>query len=149
MLDQLRKLKENNVTNILALRGDKIPGEELSGKFKYASDLVKFIKDYDSSFNIVGACYPEGHCESSSIDEDIENLRYKIDAGVTHLITQLFFDNDHFYNFMEKLEAANINVPVEAGIMRLRISRRLSASWHVRRQHTKQVFNYDKQVQLR
>ena len=63
--------------------------------------MAAFIKSYDDSFNISGACYPEGHCDAADIDADIENLKKKVDAGVTHLVSQLFFDNNHFYEFME------------------------------------------------
>ncbi|MDY4922751.1 methylenetetrahydrofolate reductase [NAD(P)H] [Frisingicoccus sp.] len=112
----LDRLKEEGVNNILALRGDITPNNGIID-FEHASDLAAFIKEYDDSFNISGACYPEGHCDAANIDEDIENLKRKVDAGVSHLVTQLFFDNDHFYEFMDKVEKAGIRVPVEAGIM--------------------------------
>lgn len=112
----LDRLKEEGVHNILALRGDITPNNGIID-FEHASDLAAFIKEYDDSFNISGACYPEGHCDAANIDEDIENLKRKVDAGVSHLVTQLFFDNDHFYEFMDKVEKAGIRVPVEAGIM--------------------------------
>lgn len=112
----LDRLKAEGVHNILALRGDITPNNGIID-FEHASDLAAFIKEYDDSFNISGACYPEGHCDAANIDEDIENLKRKVDAGVSHLVTQLFFDNDHFYEFMDKVEKAGIRVPVEAGIM--------------------------------
>lgn len=112
----LDRLKEEGVHNILALRGDITPNNGIID-FEHASDLAAFIKEYDDSFNISGACYPEGHCDAANIDEDIENLKRKVDAGVSHLVTQLFFDNDHFYEFMDKVEKAGIRVPVEAGII--------------------------------
>ena len=116
IIEFLDRLKAEGVHNILALRGDITPGNGVID-FEYASDLVSFIKKYDDSFNVSGACYPEGHCDAASIDEDIENLKKKVDAGVTHLVTQLFFDNDNFYTFMDKVEKAGIRVPIEAGIM--------------------------------
>ena len=116
IIDFLDRLKAENVHNILALRGDITPENGVID-FEHASDLAAFIKKYDDSFNISGACYPEGHCDASSIDEDIENLKKKVDAGVTHLVTQLFFDNNNFYTFMDKVEKAWIRVPIEAGIM--------------------------------
>ncbi|MBQ2288071.1 MAG: methylenetetrahydrofolate reductase [Lachnospiraceae bacterium] len=116
IIDFLDRLKAENVHNILALRGDITPENGVID-FEHASDLAAFIKKYDDSFNISGACYPEGHCDASSIDEDIENLKKKVDAGVTHLVTQLFFDNNNFYTFMDKVEKAGIRVPIEAGIM--------------------------------
>ncbi|MDY5955647.1 methylenetetrahydrofolate reductase [NAD(P)H] [Frisingicoccus sp.] len=112
----LDRLKAEGVHNILALRGDITPNNGIID-FEHASDLASFIKEYDDSFNISGACYPEGHCDAANMDEDIENLKRKVDAGVSHLVTQLFFDNDHFYEFMDKVEKAGIRVPVEAGIM--------------------------------
>ena len=112
----LDRLKAEGVHNILALRGDITPNNGIID-FEHASDLASFIKEYDDSFNISGACYPEGHCDAANMDEDIENLKRKVDAGVSHLVTQLFFDNDHFYEFMDTVEKAGIRVPVEAGIM--------------------------------
>ena len=112
----LDQLKASGVSNVLALRGDKTPENGVID-FKHADDLTRFIREYDDSFNVIGACYPEGHCEAASLDEDIENLKRKVDAGATHLISQLFFDNGQFYNFMDKVEKAGIRVPIEAGIM--------------------------------
>lgn len=115
--DQLVKLREAGVQNILALRGD-IPAEGTPVmEFKHANELVAFIKEFDSNFNVAGACYPECHVDAANLDEDIENLKKKVDAGVTHLTTQLFFDNELFYSFREKVEKAGINVPITAGIM--------------------------------
>lgn len=116
IIDFLQRLKAEGVQNILALRGDITPENQVID-FEHASELAAFIKNYDDSFNISGACYPEGHCDAASLDEDIENLKKKEAAGMTHFISQLFFDNDHFYRFMDKIEKAGIRVPVEAGIM--------------------------------
>lgn len=113
MLDEL---KANGIENILALRGDLNPDIPAIGDFEYASDLVKFINVY-GGFNVIGACYPETHLEASSPAEDIKNLKYKVDCGCNELISQLFFDNNFFYSFLEKCDIAGINVPVEAGIM--------------------------------
>lgn len=117
IIEILDNLKKIGVQNILALRGDLPTEGELVMAFEHASDLTAFIKSYDSYFNVAGACYPECHVDASSLDEDIENLKKKVDAGVTHLTTQLFFDNDLFYSFREKVEKAGINVPIAAGIM--------------------------------
>ncbi len=115
--DTLKMLKEIGVQNILALRGD-MPSEGAPiMAFPHASDLAKFIRAFDPYFNVAGACYPECHVDAASLDEDIENLKKKVDAGVTHLTTQLFFDNEIFYAFREKVEKAGINVPIAAGIM--------------------------------
>ena len=113
----LKHLKDAGVQNILALRGDMPEEGELKMAFPHASDLAAHIRDYDGYFNVAGACYPEGHVDAESLDADIENLKKKVDAGVTHLTTQLFFDNDIFFRFMDKLDKAGSNVPVAAGIM--------------------------------
>ncbi len=112
----LEELKRRGIENILALRGDINPDIEPVKDFKYASELVEFIKS-KGDFDVAGACYPEGHIEADSIVDDIRNLRTKIDAGAEHLISQLFFDNKFFYEFREKAAIAGINVPIEAGIM--------------------------------
>lgn len=121
----LADFRAAGIENILALRGDKVEGKEPCNDFLHASDLIQFIKNFDAlnqdsseqEFNIIAACYPEGHPESSSLVEDIKNLKTKVDAGVTQLISQLFFDNNCFYDFLEKAKIAEINVPIEAGIM--------------------------------
>lgn len=113
---ELKSLKDNGIENILALRGDINPDVPRCNDFAYASDLVCFIKEH-GDFGISGACYPEGHAEAENMVQDILNLKKKIDAGVTHLMSQLFFDNSYFYEFIEKARIAGVNVPVEAGIM--------------------------------
>ena len=117
IVETLKMLKEIGVQNILALRGDMPAEGETSMAFPHASDLAAFIRDFDPYFNVAGACYPECHVDAKNLDEDIENLKKKVDAGVTHLTTQLFFDNDIFYEFREKVEKAGIHVPITAGIM--------------------------------
>ena len=112
----LKRLKELGVTNVMALRGDRIDGVA-DGDFKYASELAAHIKSAYPEFNVAGACYPEGHVEAESRYEDIKNLRKKVEAGVTHLNSQLFFDNEDFFEFSELLSLAGIDVPVQAGIM--------------------------------
>ena len=114
--DILDSLGERGIENILALRGDITPGVEPKSDFRYASDLVSYIKQI-GDFNIIGACYPEGHNECATVDEDIRNLKTKVDAGTDQLITQLFFDNSYFYDFRERAARAGISVPIEAGIM--------------------------------
>lgn len=113
---ELNALKENGIENILALRGDINPDVPRCNDFAYASDLVSFVKEH-GDFGISGACYPEGHAEAENMVQDILNLKKKVDAGVTHLMSQLFFDNSYFYEFLEKARIAGVNVPVEAGIM--------------------------------
>ncbi len=116
ILKILGDFKECGVENILALRGDINPNVPPKDDFKYASELITFIKE-NGSFGISGACYPEGHLDSENMVEDILNLKKKVDAGAEHLMSQLFFDNACFYNFLEKARIAGVNVPIEAGIM--------------------------------
>lgn len=115
----LNQLREKGIENILALRGD-IPSDGLvleNPPFRHASELITEIKQHDSDFCIGGACYPEGHPESVSIAQDIDGLKYKIDAGCEFLTTQMFFDNQIMYNFMMRTMSAGISVPIVAGIM--------------------------------
>lgn len=112
----LTRLKEAGLYNILALRGDVNPDLTLRHDFTYASELVSFIKT-QGDFAVSGACYPETHGEAPDAISDIRNLKKKVDAGVEHLVSQLFFDNDIFFDFYEKTRIAGISVPIEAGIM--------------------------------
>lgn len=115
--EMLDKLRANGIENILALRGDIPEGLDRTNlEYRYASELVSEIKEY-GGFCIGGACYPETHPESSSSMEDIANIKKKVDAGVEFLTTQMFFDNDIYYNFLYRLREAGVNVPVIAGIM--------------------------------
>lgn len=113
----LEELKEKGIDNILALRGDVNPNFELKHDFRYASELTEYIMSKNMGFNVSGGCYPEVHQEAESLIADIKNLKKKIDAGADHLISQLFFDNNAFYDFIEKVRIAGIDVPIEAGIM--------------------------------
>ncbi|KRL05792.1 methylenetetrahydrofolate reductase [NAD(P)H] [Liquorilactobacillus oeni] len=117
VLNLLDQLAEVHVNNILALRGDYIADKKPAGDFCHANELVEFIKKERPGISIAGACYPDKHREAASFVEDITCLKRKIDSGSDHLITQLFFDNQTFYDFKEKAEIAGINVPIEAGIM--------------------------------
>lgn len=114
----LQQLQGHGVNNILALRGD-IPSDmqgDHQGSFAHASDLMRFVKE-QGDFCVGGAAYPEGHPESGSLEQDIENTKYKVEAGVDFLVTQMFFDNTILYNYMFRLLRAGINVPVVPGIM--------------------------------
>lgn len=116
----LADLKANGIENILALRGDYVEGVEPVHDFKYASDLCEYIErtdEYREFFDIGGGCYPEVHGEAENEVEDILNLKKKVDAGASHLISQLFFDNNAYYRFIERAKIARIDVPIEAGIM--------------------------------
>lgn len=116
VIQMLEDFRGTGIENILALRGDVNPNCKQKQDFKYASDLISFIKE-NGDFNIIAACYPEGHAQCPTIIEDIRNLKRKVDAGANQLITQLFFDNNYFYSFRERVAIAGINVPIEAGIM--------------------------------
>lgn len=114
----LDELKNNNIHNVLALRGDIPVGFKIEDNldYKYAKDLIKEISD-GKDFSIAAAAYPEGHVDCRDLEENIKYLKEKIDSGAEVLITQLFFDNNNFYEFKEKLYKHNIKVPVIVGIM--------------------------------
>lgn len=109
-------LYENKIENIMALRGDINPNIAPKKEFTYASELVEYIKNR-GGFYISGACYPEGHVDADNLDDDIRHLKIKVDAGAEHLVSQVFFDNSYFYNFIEKARKAGIKVPIQAGVM--------------------------------
>lgn len=104
------------IDHILALRGDINPDIPPVKDFAYACDLIRYLRS-KGDFDIAAACYPEGHPDADTLEQDIENLKIKVDAGADHLITQLFFDNSFFWNFHEEAAKKGINVPIEAGIM--------------------------------
>lgn len=112
----LKALKREGIENILALRGDLPLDKKVNGEFSYAKDLIRHI-DGQGDFNIVGACYPEGHIDCRDLDKDVLHLKEKEEAGATHFISQLFFDNDYFYDFLDKKQRYNIKTPIQAGIM--------------------------------
>ncbi len=112
------EIKANGIENILALRGDIPKGGEypVGEYYKYASELVKEIKS-KGDFCVGAACYPEGHTECEHKEDDIKNLKLKVDSGVDFLTTQMFFDNNVLYNFLYRIREQGITVPVIAGIM--------------------------------
>lgn len=113
-------LKVAGINNVLALRGDPPSGQSefhvTECGFAHANQLIEFIRDR-SELCIGAACYPEGHPESAGLDKDLEHTKRKVDAGADFLITQLFFDNDHFLSLRERAEKIGIKVPIVAGIM--------------------------------
>ena len=114
----ISELKSRNIENILALRGD-IPEHAdfpLPDQYHHAIELIREIKE-QGDFCIGGACYPEGHPEAYNMNEDLGYLKEKVEAGCDYLTTQMFFDNNIYYNFMYKALQKGINVPVVAGIM--------------------------------
>ncbi|MCL2748420.1 MAG: methylenetetrahydrofolate reductase [Oscillospiraceae bacterium] len=123
----LAALRAHGVENILALRGD-IPEGTLFpelGQYRFASELMADIRDF-GGFCVGGACYPEGHPESESLQKDIESLKIKADCGCEFLTTQMFFDNNILYNFMFRLLRNGIQLPVVAGVMPVTDSRQIA-----------------------
>lgn len=145
--ETLTRLREDNVENVLALRGDINPDLPRRMDFLHASDLAKAIAQ-TGGFGVAGACYPEGHLESPSLKADVESLRYKAEAGVSHLITQLFFDNVSYYRFLNMARKAGISLPVQAGIMPIVSKRQIErtvalSSASLPPQFTKMISRYD------
>ena len=127
----LFELKKKGVRNVLALRGDRpktMTEEEYENRYyRYAADLIPEIRGTGDMF-VAGACYPEIHPESSSAEDDLKHLKEKVDLGLDCLITQMFFDNDTFYRFIERIRKAGITVPVHAGIMPITRANQLGTS---------------------
>ena len=111
-----RVLMQEGMQNILALRGDRNPNVPEKDEFKHASDLIAYLKE-KGDFCIAGACYPECHPESENRVSEMRNLKKKVDAGAEVLLSQLFFDNEQFFQFREDCRIADINVPIVPGIM--------------------------------
>lgn len=116
----LTNLYRNGIHNLLALRGDQplwMSDEQFAARYyEHASDLVKDVREA-YPFSVAGACYPEVHQEAAGLDEDIANLKIKVEEGVDFLITQLFYDNETFYHFLDKVRGVGIEVPVLPGLM--------------------------------
>ena len=116
----LNSLKENNVQNVLALRGDYpkdfAPGSFTGGGYKNSAELIEYFKR-NSDLGIGAACYPEKHPDAKDLNSDIAFLKRKMDAGADFLVTQMFFDNELFYDFYDKTQKKGITLPIIAGIM--------------------------------
>jgi methylenetetrahydrofolate reductase (NADPH) len=115
----LDSLQQAGVTNIMALRGDVPKDMDRASAFvhfRHASDLISHIQ-VRGGFHTAAACYPEGHAQSDYLEQDIDMVKRKVDAGAELLVTQLFFDNVLFYRFMELLRRRGVTVPVTAGVM--------------------------------
>src|SRR6266436_2230299 len=118
----LERISDARIENVLALRGDPPKGQTefkaVEGGFRFASELVRFIRDrHNSALCLGGACYPEKHPECGNPAVDLMNLKRKVDEGLDFVITQLFFDNRHYFEFVERARRAGIKVPIIAGIM--------------------------------
>lgn len=124
-------LQEAGVNHVLALRGDRplsMSDEQFdSREFYYATDLVRHLKEH-TGLQISGACYPEKHFEAPSLEEDLRHLKEKVEAGVTSLVSQMFFDNTFFYRFLDKAHALGIHVPIHAGIMPITTAKQLGTT---------------------
>ena len=124
-------LKEAGINHVLALRGDRpqtMTDEQYNSReFYYATDLVRYLKEH-TDLQISGACYPEKHFESPSFEEDLRHLKEKVDTGVSSLISQMFFNNDYFYRFLDKARTLGINVPIHAGIMPITTAKQLGTT---------------------
>ena len=127
----LQELKDKGVSNVLALRGDRprhMSDEAYAHRtFSHADDIIRIIRK-ESDICIAAACYPEIHPESESRKSDLFYLKQKIDCGVNFLITQMFFDNQAFYQFWEDAQKCGIKVPISAGIMPITSARQLGTS---------------------
>ncbi len=117
----LERLAAGNIENILALRGDPPQGQDTfvrtEGGFGYANELVAFIQSHRADFCLGGAGYPEGHTECRDLDKDIAHLRQKVEAGLDFVVTQLFYDNQDYFAFVERARSVGITVPIVPGIM--------------------------------
>ena len=118
---RIKDMKDAGIHNIMALRGDLAPEmkekDRSTWDYKHAVELIREIKDSGGDFCIGAACYPEVHPESANQKEDIAHLKEKVDAGAEFLTTQMFFDNNLFYNFLYKIREAGITCPIIPGIM--------------------------------
>ena len=111
-----KELSQEGIQNVLALRGDRNPDIPEKKDFIHASDLIAYLKQ-TGDFCIAGACYPECHPESAGRVEEMRHLKQKVDAGAQVLLSQLFFDNQFYYRFVEDCRIAGIDVPITPGIM--------------------------------
>jgi methylenetetrahydrofolate reductase (NADPH) len=123
--DELRatlgRMRDAGVENVLALRGDPPAGQErwskTEGGLEYSRELVELIRSEFPEFVVGGAAFPETHIHASSPEDDIRHLKAKVDAGMQFLITQLFFDNAHYFDFVARAREAGVEVPIIPGVM--------------------------------
>ena len=129
----IETFEKMNIDKILALRGD-IPEDKTlcSNDFKYANELVEFLK-IRSKLSIGVAGYPEGHIEAENIEEDIKNLKKKVDAGADVIFTQLFFDCEKYFKYLELVKKAGISVPIIPGIMPILSKKQIDRMTHLAR----------------
>ena len=131
IVERCRELEAHNVMHVLALRGDRpkdMPDEQYNAReFIYATDLIRFIRE-NSGLHVMAACYPEKHFEAPSMEADLAVMKEKQELGVEEYISQMFFDNRLFYDFLEKARAIGITKPIHAGIMPLTSAKQLGTS---------------------
>lgn len=131
ILNRCRELEERGITHVLALRGDRpkdMSDEQYHAReFNFAADLISFIRE-NSGLHIMAACYPEKHCEAASLELDMRYMREKQELGAEEFISQLFFDNRCFFQFMDKAEQIGITRPVHAGIMPITSAKQIGTS---------------------
>lgn len=121
----LQEYEDIGVQEILALKGDLPLEGSAQGDFPHAIDLVRFIKEQKPGFGIGAACFPEGHPDTPNRLQEMDYLKAKVDAGVDYLVTQLFFDNRDYFDFVERCRIAGISVPIVPGLMSLTSSKAL------------------------
>ena len=131
LLEVCNALKDNGVSHVLALRGDRpkdMSDEQFASRdFAHASDMMSYLKNH-TDLHMAGACYPEKHFEAFSLESDLNNLKRKQEAGAEFLISQLFFDNDFYYGFLEKTEKKGITIPICAGIMPITCAKQIGTT---------------------
>ena len=130
---EAESLREQGVTHILALRGDRpkdMSDEQFASRdFAHASHMIRYLKSLPGAgLQIAGACYPEKHYEAESLEQDLARLKEKQEAGARYLINQLFFDNRVFYRFLDRAAAKGITLPVSAGIMPITTARQIGTT---------------------
>jgi methylenetetrahydrofolate reductase (NADPH) len=114
----LEKYRDHGIRHIVALRGDLPSGMAQAGEFRYANELVAFIRrEFGDAFRIEVAAYPEYHPQARSVQEDLQNFKRKVEAGANSAITQYFYNADAYFSFIEACEAAGIDIPIVPGIM--------------------------------
>ncbi len=118
--DSLARLEAAGIENVIALRGDLPQGDNVGAPaksgFSHASDLIGHIRG-NFDFGVAAACYPEGHTESADLDADMEHTKLRVSQGADFLITQLFYNNNHYFDFVERAQKSGINVPILPGVL--------------------------------
>jgi methylenetetrahydrofolate reductase (NADH) len=115
---QLQKYLDSGISYLVALRGDLPSGMAQPGEFRYAADLVEFIRrEFGNVFHIEVAAYPEYHPQANSAQDDLQNFKRKVEAGADSAITQYFYNADAYFRFVNACEIANIKIPIVPGIM--------------------------------